>query len=67
MNTLTTKLMVSPPPGHDRGPIGSGEAPRPDGWLAYLVLRSGEDRVRAVVDDVLGKTAEDWLRTEGVS
>jgi hypothetical protein len=31
------------------------------------VICSDEDRVRAVVDDVLGKTAEDRLRTEGVS
>jgi integrase len=31
------------------------------------VIRSDEDRVRAVVDDTLGQTAEDWLRTEGVS
>jgi integrase len=31
------------------------------------VICSDEDRVGAVVDDVLGKTAEDWLRTEGVS
>ena len=31
------------------------------------VIRSDEDRVRAVVDDTFGQTAEDWLRTEGVS
>ena len=31
------------------------------------VIRSDEDRVRAVVDATLGQTAEDWLRTEGVS
>jgi integrase len=30
------------------------------------VIRSDEDKVRAVVDDMLGQTAEDWLRTEGV-
>ena len=31
------------------------------------VIRSDEDEVRAVVDETLGQTAEDWLRTEGVS
>ena len=31
------------------------------------VIRSDEDKVRAVVDETLGQTAEDWLRTEGVS
>jgi hypothetical protein len=27
------------------------------------VIRSNEDRVRAIVDDSLGASAEDWLRT----
>ena len=27
------------------------------------VIRSDEDRVRSIVDDSLGSTAEDWLRT----
>lgn len=27
------------------------------------VIRSDEDRVRTIVDDSLGATAEDWLRT----
>ena len=31
------------------------------------VIRSDEDKVRPVVDATLGQTAEDWLRTEGVS
>jgi integrase len=31
------------------------------------VICSDEDKVRSVVDDMLGQTAEDWLRTEGVS
>jgi hypothetical protein len=31
------------------------------------VIRSDEDKVRAVVDETLGQTVEDWLRTEGVS
>jgi hypothetical protein len=30
------------------------------------VIRGDEDRVRAMVDETLGQTAEDWLRTEGV-
>jgi site-specific recombinase XerD len=28
------------------------------------VIRSDEDRVRAIVDDALGGSAEDWLRTD---
>jgi len=28
------------------------------------VIRSDEDRVRSIVSDSLGLTAEDWLRTE---
>jgi integrase len=31
------------------------------------VIRSDEDRVRTVVDEALGQTAENCLRTEGVS
>jgi integrase len=30
------------------------------------VIRSDEDRVRTIVDESLGGSAEDWLRTEGV-
>jgi transposase len=46
-----------------------GSEPRTCDYLERYahVIRSDEDRVRAVVDDVLGQTAEDWLRTEGVS
>jgi hypothetical protein len=28
------------------------------------VIRQDEDRVRSIVDGVLGDDAEDWLRTE---
>jgi integrase len=30
------------------------------------VIRQDEDRVRAVVDEALGGTAADWLRTQAV-
>ena len=30
------------------------------------VIRTDEDRVRNVVDDSLGGSAEDWLRTKAV-
>ncbi len=30
------------------------------------VIRTDEDRVRNVVDETLGGSAEDWLRTEAV-
>lgn len=31
------------------------------------VIRSDDDRVRSIIDTTLGKSAEDWLRTEGVA
>jgi integrase len=31
------------------------------------VIRSDEDRVRTGIDETLGQTAEDWLRTKGGS
>ena len=30
------------------------------------VIRKDEDRVRTIVDDTLGGSAEDWLRTKAV-
>jgi hypothetical protein len=29
-------------------------------------MSKGDDRVRRIVDDTVGRSAEDWLRTEAV-